>query len=181
MSRRIRRRRQRQQPLSPPPLWPPLTRTGVQPFQTAARKPLISTPRQKQRRLLVAEIESLRREVSRLKEAQRDSEKMDDEVWIENGRIFFAHRCNGALLEQEISDGWKITSSGAIRPSFSCPACSAHFNATVIVQIEHVGWKKPADWAPRWEQPSWGQTSALAPSVSSTRATPNPYEWHPSS
>jgi hypothetical protein len=96
------------------------------------------------------EVTELKREVGRLKDIIRSAEQVDDEVWVQDGRIFYKHRCNGALLEQEISKGWKITSSGTITPSFSCPACRAHFHATVIVQLQRAGWAKPADWAPRW-------------------------------
>ena len=127
--------------------------------------------------MLTDEIASLRREVARLKEEQRDGEKMEDEVWIKDGRIWYGHRCNGVFLEQEVSKGWKITSSGDITPSFACLACGAHFHATVIVQLRRAGWTKPADWEPRTAYAqSWGSYGYQSPG---TQATPQ-VGWPPS-
>ena len=143
------------------PTYAPITPTPVK---------RVWTKKGESKEKMTNEILALRREVHRLREAQRDTEKIDDEVWIRDGRIFFTHRCNGSLLEQEISKGWRITSAGDITPSFSCRACSAHFHATVIVQLRRAGWTKPADFEQRWSGgDSWGTPT-------SPRSTPQPWK-----
>lgn len=134
--------------------------------------PKVWTKKGENKDKMTQEILALRREVNRLKDAQRDVEQVEDEVWIRDGRIFFKHRCNGALLEQEISKGWRVTSAGDITPSFSCRACNAHFHATVIVQLRRVGWAKPADFVQRWS----GGDSWKTPTSPSSPTQPSSWD-----
>ena len=85
-----------------------------------------------------ARLSAIEVENERLQGLLRKQYQPEDRLYWEKGHLFFQHVCLGTTLVNQIdTQGWVISSSGAISPSIACDRCGAHLIGTIEMRMRY--------------------------------------------